>query len=377
MLYQIESAWRRIDWILLLSTVPIVVAGLLTMNSFTSESYFFDRQLSWFLFSLAVFFIGSLIDWRFLRRSGVVVSIYLAIVFLLVSLFVVGQIYQGAQSWLSIAGFSLQPVDLMKIALVAVLAKYFSRRHIEIADLRHIIVSGLYAFIPFVLIMLQPDLGSAIVIFMIWLGMIMVSGVSKKHLLMVVGLVLVSFTIAWLGVLAPYQKERILTFIHPLADIQGAGYNAFQSTVAVGSGQILGKGLGYGTQSRLQFLPEYETDFIFAAFAEEWGFLGVGIIFVLFGIIFWRLMRMAILGATNFETLFTIGIALIFSTHIVIHIGMNVGLLPVTGLPLPLMSYGGSHLMAEFAALGIVVGMRKYSLPFHRDDAQNEFIGPQ
>lgn len=377
MFAQIETAWRRIDWVLLLAVIPIVLAGLLTMNSFTTESYFSHRQLAWFLFSLAAFFSCSLVDWRFLRRSGVVVSIYLAVTALLTSLFLVGQIYQGAQSWLSIGGFSLQPVDLVKIALVLVLAKYFSRRHIEIANIRHIIVSGIYAFVPFVLVMLQPDLGSAIVIFMIWLGMVMVSGVSKKHLLLVSLMVVFSFLVAWFGLLAPYQKDRIMTFIHPLADIQGAGYNAFQSTVAVGSGEWFGKGLGYGTQSRLKFLPEYETDFIFAAFSEEWGFFGVGIIFALFGVILWRLLRLAELGATNFETLFTIGVAIILVTHIVIHVGMNIGLLPVTGLPLPFMSYGGSHLLAEFIALGIVTGMRRYRLTFHRDDIQNEFIGPQ
>jgi rod shape determining protein RodA len=265
----------------------------------------------------------------------------------------------------------------MKIVLIAMLAKYFSRRHVEIAHVRHIIVSGLYAFIPFVLILLQPDFGSAMIIFFIWLGMIMVSGVSKRHLFIVAAVGALAFSLAWLFVFQPYQKDRIKTFIHPLADIRGTGYNAFQSTVATGSGQFWGKGVGYGTQSRLKFLPEYQTDFIFSAFAEEWGFVGVVMVFLLFGLIIWRLFASAMVGASNFETLFTIGVAIYLMCHFVIHVGMNIGLLPVTGLPLPFMSYGGSHLLTEFVGLGIANGMRRYSLAFHREDIKNEFVGPQ
>jgi rod shape determining protein RodA len=231
--------------------------------------------------------------------------------------------------------------------------------------------------IPFGIILIQPDFGSALIIFLIWFGMILVSGVSKKHLLLLFLLATVSCVGAWFFVLQPYQQKRLLTFIHPLADIRGSGYNAFQSTVAVGSGQILGKGVGYGTQSRLKFLPEYQTDFVFAAFAEEWGFVGLIIIFLLYGVIIWRVALSAMVGATNFETLFGLGLVIMLLSHFIIHVGMNIGLLPVTGLPMPFMSYGGSHLFVEFIGLGILMGMRKYSLAFHRDDVKNEFIGPQ
>lgn len=367
----------RIDWLLLSSVLPVAVFGLITMNSFLTESYFFNRQVTWILFSLAIFLILAFGDWRILRKGSLLISLYFALLVILGALFFLGQITKGAQSWLSLGGFSLQPADFMKLVLVLMLAKYFSKRHIEIANARHIIVSGLYAFIPFVFILLQPDLGSALIIFLIWLGMILVSGVSKKHLFFLfLGTVLVSI-VAWSFVLQPYQQKRILTFIHPLADIHGSGYNAFQSTVAVGSGQILGKGVGYGTQSRLKFLPEYQTDFIFAAFAEEWGFIGILILFLLFGVTLWRILSNALVGATNFETLFGLGLVIMFLSHFIIHVGMNIGLLPVTGLPLPFMSYGGSHLLAEFIGLGLLMGMRKYSLAFHRDDAKNEFIGPQ
>ncbi|PIR45636.1 MAG: rod shape-determining protein RodA [Candidatus Vogelbacteria bacterium CG10_big_fil_rev_8_21_14_0_10_50_13] len=367
----------HIDWVVLAALLPILVAGLLTMNSFSVDDYFASRQLVWIGVSLAVLIGASLIDWRFLRKSNLVATLFLAGNGLLILVLLIGQISRGVQSWLSVGGLAFQPADLMKLILILVLAKYFSRRHIEIAHIRHIIVSGIYAFIPFVLILVQPDFGSAIIVFAIWLGLIVVSGVSKKHLLGVTVAGLLAFLLAWTFLFADYQKDRIVTFLHPLADIQGAGYNAFQSTIAVGSGGILGKGLGYGTQSRLEFLPEYETDFIFAAFAEEWGFVGVIILFGLYGVIVWRLVRTAMYAATNFESLFTLGVTIMLGAHFIIHVGMNVGLLPVTGLPLPFMSYGGSHLLVEMLALGMVMGMRRYALAYHRDDIHNEFIGPQ
>ncbi len=160
-----------------------------------------------------------------------------------------------------------------------------------------------------------------------------------------------------------------------MADIHGAGYNAYQSTIAVGSGELWGKGIGYGTQSKLRFLPEYQTDFIFAAFAEEWGFVGVLIIFSLFGVLFWRILACAARGASNFETLFALGVLCYFVAHFVLHVGINVGLLPVTGTTIPFMSYGGSHLLAEFLALGILAGMSRYSRAAHRDALDKEFSG--
>ena len=151
--------------------------------------------------------------------------------------------------------------------------------------------------------------------------------------------------------------------------------NAYQSTIAVGSGKFLGKGVGYGTQSRLKFLPEYETDFIFAAFAEEWGYVGVLILFILFGIVIYRILISATIGATNFEILYGLGVVIYFMVHFVINVGMNMGLLPVTGITVPFMSYGGSHLLTECASLGILMGMRKYSRAAHKDSMKNEFLG--
>lgn len=367
---------RNVDWILVGAVVPLLAAGLVTMHSFTTpDNLFFVRQLAWIGVGFAIFFVASLIDWRFLRRTGVIVWLFGIAVGLLVLLFGLGTVTKGALSRFDLGVFFVQPADLVKLVLVMVLAKYFSRRHVEIAHYRHIIVSGVYSFVLFVLVFLQPDFGSAIIIFAVWFGMILLSGISKKHLSLLILLFVISFALVWNVGLQEYQQQRILTFIHPLTDLQGAGYHAYQSTIAVGSGQFLGKGFGYGTQSRLEFLPEYETDFIFAAFAEEWGFLGSFILFVLFGVVLWRIIRIAHHGASNFETFFGLGLAVLFLSHIIVNVGMNVGLLPVTGITLPFMSYGGSHLVMEFLGLGMLMGMRAYGRVVERDKLGQEFLG--
>lgn len=364
-----------IDWILVSAMFLLSLAGLVTMSSLGGDSIFFDRQIVWLIISFGIFFIFSLIDFKFLRRTQVIVWIFGISLMVLSSLFFIGTISKGAQSWLNFGLFNVQPAEVVKLVLILLLAKYFSRRHVEIRNIKHIIVSGAYAFILFVLVLIQPDFGSALIIFFIWFGMILVSGLSKKHLLAVILLGALAFMFMWTTILQPYQKARIMTFLDPLQDIRGTGYNAYQSTIAVGSGEFVGKGVGYGTQSRLAFLPEYQTDFIFAAFAEEWGFIGVLILFLLFGIVIWRIISNALCGATNFETLFGIGLAVLFMSHFVVHVGMNIGLMPVTGLTIPFMSYGGSHLVVTFAGLGILMSMRRYARAAHRDVMRNEFLG--
>jgi rod shape determining protein RodA len=366
---------RAVDYFALGAAVILSLLGLLTMNSFVSGDPFFVRQAIWLGLSIAVYFGAARVDWRFLRRSGVAAGLYMALIVPLVLLLILGTAVKGAKSWLSFGSLGIQPIELAKLALIVALSKYFSRRHIEIRNLRHIIVSGAYAGLVFVLVALQPDLGGAIIVGLIWLGLVLVSGISRRHLAMVFGGALLAFSILWFFGLQDYQKQRLMTFVHPLADIRGAGYNAYQSTVAVGSGEILGKGIGYGTQSKLRFLPEYQTDFIFAAFAEEWGFFGIIIVFSLFGVIFWRVLRSASRGASNFETLFALGILCYFGAHFVLHVGINMGLLPVTGTTIPFMSYGGSHLIIEFLALGMLAGMNRYSRATHRDMLDREFSG--
>ena len=365
----------KIDWILFFSALVISSLGLLTMSSFESGDTFLEKQLIWLAISILVFFALSFVDYRFLNKTNVVVTIYFLSLALLSALFILGHISKGAESWFSFGGISFEPADPIKLVLIILLAKYFSRRHVEIANFKHIIVSGFYTLSFFILVFFQPDFGSALVIFLIWFGMILVSGISKKHLLIVFLFGATAFSLLWVYGLKDYQKQRVINFIHPLSDIRGSGYNAYQSTIAIGSGQLLGKGIGYGTQSKLKFLPEYRSDFIFSAFAEEWGLVGVGILFFIFGIFIWRIVANAYFGATNFEILFGLGLAILFMSHFFVNTGMALGLMPVTGIPFPFMSYGGTNLLTSFVGLGILMGMRRYRRDAHKDTIKNEFLG--
>lgn len=366
---------KTTDATLFLAIIAISLAGLFTMSSFQGDDSYFFKQAIWICVSLTVFLVASMFEYRFLRQTRIVVTIYAVLLFILSLLFTLGHISKGAESWFRLGGLAFQPIDLMKLGLIILLAKYFSRRHIEIANIRHIVVSGVYTLIPFVLVILQPDFGSAMVLFFIWLGLVLVSGISIKHLLFVFFMGIIVFSLAWKFAFKPYQKARIINFINPLQDIRGTGYNAYQSTVAVGSGGLFGKGVGYGTQSRLNFLPEHKTDFIFAAYAEEWGFIGAILLLIFFFIIFFKLSLYALVADSTFEALFTYGVLIWIVTHVTINIGMNIGIMPVTGIPLPLMSYGGSHLLAECLALGMCTGMRRYSRSGHKYHMKNEFVG--
>src|SRR3989344_2001647 len=253
---------KHIDWGLFLGTIPLLVAGLVSMLELGSENnYFFTRQLVWIAIAFILFFSSSFVDWRFLKKGELLLVLFVFSMLILGTLLVLGKVVRGATSWINLYFFSIEPADPIKILLVAILAKYFSRLHVAIAHFKHIFVSALYALVPFILVFLQPDFGSAIIIFLIWLGMIIVSGVSKRHLALLALSAVFIFSMAWLFALKPYQKGRITSFLNPIHDIRGAGYNAFQSTIAIGSGEIFGKGIGYGSQSRLQFLPEHQTDF--------------------------------------------------------------------------------------------------------------------
>ena len=357
-----RSLFGHIDWFLAAAAGSIALLGLVTMHPYTQGGEaFFDRQVIWIAMSFVVFFLTSIPTYSFLRRTPIVMSLYIVVIALLALIFVAGTIVKGAQQRFDFGFFALQPSDPAKLILIIVLAKYFARRHVEIGHLRHILVSGIYAGLIGLMVFLQPDLGGSIIIMGIWFGMVLVAGISWKHMAALAATGLVLAGSLWMFVLEPYQKARILTFIHPLADIQGSGYNAYQSTVAVGSGEMTGKGIGFGTQSKLRFLPEYQTDFIFAAFAEEWGFAGVIILLGLYSVVVARTLSLAARGSDNFAVLFGVGLAIMFLAHFVIHIGMNMGLLPVTGTTIPFMSYGGSHLITEFAALGILMGLSRRS----------------
>lgn len=360
-MHGIRVFFQSFDGLLFGAMMMLTGAGLATMYSYQGDNAYFNRQLIWIGLAVFMFLCALIPDYRFFKVGNTTFFIFLTTLASLILVLFIGEITLGAQSRFDFGFFSLQPADPAKLVLIIVLAKYFAKRHELIGDFRHIIISSLYAFLIFGLVFIQPDFGSGIILFFIWFGMILVAGIKARHLAVVFLVGGIAFGGMWQFAFQDYQKERIMTFLDPLQDIQGAGYNAYQSTVAVGSGQLYGKGIGYGTQSKLLFLPEYETDFIFAAYSEEWGLFGVILLFVGFGVVIWRLLYHAVRGVSNFETLFAAGVAILFISHFFVHIGMNIGLLPVTGTTVPFLSYGGSHLITEFVAVGMVLSMRRYA----------------
>lgn len=363
------------DWTLLLPALTLALLGILTMSTFGQGSSLAPRQLLWLAIALSVYLGLSALDLRFVRRTSIVMSLYVVAFILLALLLLVADPVLGARAWFSFGPISFQPADLAKLALLALLAKYLSRRHVEINDFRHIIVSGAYALTLALLILVEPDMGNAIIFGTLWLGMMLVSGISKKHLALLGLIACIVAASLWFGGLKPYQRTRIISFVNPASDIRGSGYNAYQAKIAVGSGELFGKGIGYGTQSKLRFLPEYQTDFIFAAFAEEWGFVGVVLLFSIYVLLFARLAQIARVAATNFDAFFTLGVLILFAAHLALHTSINLGLLPVTGTTIPFMSSGGSHLMLEFASLGIVTSLARSGRSAARDISANEYLG--
>lgn len=356
---------RSHDLLLLGAAVALSLLGILTMGDFGDPEGFAARQTLWLVLALGAYVLVARQDLSFLSRTSVVITLYgLALAALVAVLFMPA--IQGARSWFSIGPFALQPSEFAKLVLVVVLAKYFSRRHVEIANARHIIVSGAYVAVPMLLVLLQPDFGTAIIYGLLWLAVVLVSGIRKEHLALILALAALAGSALWFFGFEEYQRERIVTFLNPTADIRGAGYNAYQSMVAVGSGELFGKGVGYGTQSKLKFLPEYETDFIFAAYAEEWGFAGVLIALSLYALLLSRIVDVARRAGRNFDAFVALGVASLFLIHTAIHAGINLGVLPVTGTTIPFMSSGGSHLLASFIALGMVTSLRRHCRSAHK-----------
>lgn len=351
---------HRADWYLIVAALLLAGIGLVAVWSFAPPaSGLFGRQLLWFGSGLAVFFACSLLDYRIFRNHGLfLLALYLVMVGFLISLIFLAPVTRGVKAWFYIGGASIQPVELTKLVLVLVLAKYFSRRHVEIARLRHLVISGLYVGVSVGLVLAQPDLGSALILVAIWLAVVWVSGIRIPHLIAFFALAVLLSVVAWASLLAPYQKERIVSFIDPYHDPQRTGYHTIQATIAAGSGRLWGKGIGYGTQSHLNFLPESETDFMFAALAEETGFAGSLVLLGLFGVLFWRVIAIGLAAYDNFSKLYVLGFASFLYVQTFLHVAVNLGLLPVTGIGLPLISYGGSSLVSVLAGLGIVHSIR-------------------
>lgn len=362
-------AWpiKKIDWILVGAILLLLAISTLSVASTsqarTGNFIIFKKQVIFVSIGLILLLLFSFIDYRFLRNySAVVLTLYVVSIILLVLLFVFGSRIRGATSWFrfgsSAFGLGFEPVEITKFALIVLLSKYFSSRYIDFGLIRHIFISGFYVFIPTLLVLLQPNLGSAVLLILIWIGMMLISGIRMRHLFIVLMIFSILAGLGWRFFLKDYQKARILTFLTLNKDPLGHGYNVNQSIIAVGSGGFWGKGLGHGSQSQLNFLPEQHTDFIWATIAEEWGFFGISLVLILWGIIFWRLFTIAVGATTNFARLFIFGFMLLLLTHISINIGMNMGFFPVTGVPLPLLSYGGSNLITTLITFGIIQNIK-------------------
>lgn len=348
------------DWPLVVVMLVLAGIGLVAVWSFSPPgSDFFGRQILWLAMGLTAFLALSLLDYRLFKGHGLfLVFLYLISLGLLASLLLFAPETRGVRGWFHLGTTGIQPVEPIKLVLAMVLAKYFSTRHIEIARLRHLIISGLYVGVAALLVLLQPDLGSALILAFAWLAVVTFSGIRLRHLGTFLLLAAVFSVAAWFFVLAPYQKARITAFFDPYRDPQGSGYNTIQAMVAAGSGRLSGKGIGYGTQSHLNFLPEAETDFIFSAFAEETGFAGAVILLGLFGVLFWRVLLIGAQASDNFSKLYVLGFGAILFAELFVHVAINLGMLPVTGIGLPLISYGGSNLITTLAGLGILQSIR-------------------
>ncbi len=353
--------FARYDWLLTGAVFLLIGIGLISLFSLSGVSPFpfFERQLVWVGIGIGLLAASSFIDFRLFRtQSMAVILFYLVSILLLAAVLVAGTHVRGIKAWLQFGGVAIQPVELAKLALVILLAKFFSKRHIEIYRARHIFVSGLYLALPVLLVLAQPDPGSAVVLIAVWVAVILFSGMKPRHFLLLLLVGIVCAGLAWQVALAPYQKARITSFLDPYRDPQGAGYQMIQSMIAVGSGRIWGKGLGYGSQSHLHFLPEPHADFIFAAYAEEWGFVGTVILLGLLGVLLWRIIQIGLSAQDNFSRLYTLGFAALIFIQAFIHIGMNMGVLPITGITLPFVSYGGSSLVTLMIGIGIVQNIK-------------------
>lgn len=353
---------EKFDKLMVGSCCALVLLGLMSIYSSSSRSgdfLNFKKQIFFFLAGIILMLVFSYIDWREIRDNPyLILFFYIICVLLLAGLLLLGHKIRGISGWYKIGFFSIDPIEYTKISLTLLLAKYFSSRHIEMYRLKHILLSGIYVSIPVILIILQPNLGSALTLITLWFGMLIVSKIKLRHFVALVLLGFIIMSVGWFFILHPYQKERIIGFVMPQLEPLGMNWNQNQSKIAIGSGGIFGLGFLNGSQSRYGFLPEPQTDFIFSSISEEFGFLGALTLFLLFSIILWRLLKTAAGCQSNFSRLYASGFAIILFTQFFINIGMNLGLLPVIGISLPFVSYGGSGILSLFISLGIIQSIK-------------------
>lgn len=336
-----------LDWTLTFCIILLLIIGLVAVSSLAKDLFF--QQFFHALIGLLFFFIASKIDYHLYTRFKW--WIFVGAIGFLSSTFVFGVVTRGSIRWISILGLTLQPSELIKPLLIIFFASFF----LELKQLSLVNLAKATALIilPALLVFLQPGLGSSLVVLLSWAGIILAAGLSLKIAFAALIILFAGLPFGW-RFLQPYQQQRILSFLNPMADPLGAGYNLIQSVVAVGAGQLFGRGLGKGTQAQLMFLPERHSDFIFASIAEEFGFLGSLILILITGFLLWKILEIAQSSRDRLGFLTSIGIFSLLFSQIMINIGMNLGLLPITGITLPLVSYGGSSLVATLISLGIV-----------------------
>ena len=324
----------------------------------------YKRQLLWAVIGLALFTLMSCLNYRRLWEWTYFLYI-IALLFLLL-VFLLGAVRLGAQRWLKVAWFNFQPSEFAKIIILIFLCRYFSGKSVNDISFasakfgiwRGLLLPFLLVAVPALLIIEQPDLGSGAIILILFIALLCLTGLKLRYILLFLGVLLAAMPFLW-HLLRAYQKERLLVFLNPNIDPLGAGYTVIQSKIAIGSGGFLGKGWLAGTQSQLHFLPESHTDFIFATFTEEWGLLGSVALLALYYLLIRLGFSIARRSRDYFGKLLALGISLMLGIQVFINIAMNLGLAPVVGVPLPLLSYGGSSMLATFISLGILASISR------------------
>jgi rod shape determining protein RodA len=348
---------KNIDWMLVVVVLVLVSISLSAIYSVDlskgSTLDYFPTQFIALLIGLVAMSVAAFVHVSFYRNSAKL--IYIAALALLVLVLFFGITVRGTTGWFRLAGFSFQPAEFAKVALVIFMAWLISRYGRRFDKPQFVVATGLFTLILAGLIMLQPDLGSALVLGGVWFGMLFLTGTKKRYIAGLIGIFVVVSIFSWVFVFKDYQKDRILTFVDPARDPLGSGYNVMQSVIAIGSGNFFGRGLGFGSQSQLHFLPEAQTDFIFSVIGEELGFLGTAVLLILYFIILWRLLRIARQSQDDFRAYLVLGILLLFLVQMIVNIGGATGFLPVTGVTLPFVSYGGSSLVINLLLIGIAL----------------------
>ena len=352
---------KKLDWGVIIPAILLVGFGLVSIYSVSlAKGDFgnFEKQIAFFVVGFLMMLVISFFDYRILRNNSYLILVLYGICLLMLTgLYFFAPLIRGTRGWYKIGFLSLDPLEPAKIVLVILLAKYFSMRHVEMYKFRHIFYSGLYVLFPVLLVFMKPDMGGTLVLLMIWLGILLVSGIKLKHFLILSLCFILLATFSWMFLLKDYQKQRVTAFLMP-RDYLGASWSQNQTKISIGSGQIFGQGLGKGSQVQYGFLPEPHTDFIFSVLAEEWGMVGVLFLFGIYGFLIWRILKIAIDSQSNFPRLFASGFAIILIAQFFINIGMNLSILPVVGIYLPFVSYGGSGLIGSFIFLGILQGIK-------------------